>query len=67
MEEEIKNHDSPAGNRRKSSPPDIDKKDGNSHRKRKVLLPPKQGTVSRAVIRKAVRKIIANRLIINET
>ncbi len=67
MEEEIKNHESTAGNRGKYSSPNISKKDGTSHRKRKVLLPPKQGTVSRAVIRKAVRKIIANRLVINET
>lgn len=35
-------------------------------RKRKVLLPPKIGTVSRAVIKKAIRKIIANRPVSNE-
>ncbi len=32
-----------------------------SPRERKVLLPPKQGTVSRAVIRKAIREIIKER------
>jgi hypothetical protein len=32
-----------------------------SRRERKVLLPPKQGTVSRAVIRKAVKAIINKR------
>jgi hypothetical protein len=64
MTKEIKDENSKAGKDRvKSQEPayNTGEKERTSRRQRKVLLPPKQGTVSRAVIRKAVRKIIKER------
>ena len=47
----------------KSQRPDYNagEEEKTSRRERKVLLPPKRGTVSRAVIRKAVKEIIKRR------
>ena len=64
MTKETKDENSNAGkDRLKSQKPTYNtgEQERTSHRERKVLLPPKVGTVSRAVIRKAVRKIIKER------
>jgi hypothetical protein len=64
MTKEIKNENSKADKDRvKSQKPayNAGEEEKTSRRERKVLLPPKRGTVSRAVIRKAVKEIIKRR------
>lgn len=64
MTKEIKDENSNASKDRvKSQEPTYNagEKERTSRRERKVLLPPKVGTVSRAVIRKAVKEIIKRR------
>ena len=38
-----------------------------SHRKRKIIMPIRKGTVSESAIRKAIRKVMANQPVSNET
>ena len=64
MTKETKNEKSKAGSDKvKSQKPvyNAGEEERTSRRERKVLLPPKRGTVSRAVIRKAVDEIIKRR------
>jgi hypothetical protein len=64
MTKETKNEKSKTGSDRVKSQKPVYNAGGEkktSHRERKVLLPPKRGTVSRAVIRKVVREIIKER------
>jgi hypothetical protein len=64
MTKETKNKKSKAGSYKvKSQKPvyNAGEEKRASRRERKVLLPPKRGTVSRAVIRKAVKEIIKER------
>ena len=64
MTKEIKNEKSKAGKDRKKSQKSFynaGEEEKTSRQERKVLLPPKRGTVSRAVIRKAVDEIIKRR------
>ena len=64
MTKETKNEKSKAGSymvKSQKSVYNAGEEERTSRRERKVLLPPKQGTVSRAVIRKAVREIIKER------
>lgn len=64
MTEEIKDENSSSGKDRvKSQKPvyNAGEEERTSRRERKVLLPPKRGTVSRAIIKKAVREVIKER------
>jgi hypothetical protein len=38
-----------------------------SHRKRKIIMPIRKGTVSESAIRKAIRKVMANQPVSNGT
>ena len=48
------------GNSRKAKPK-ADTEKTASHRKRKIVQPPRRGTISRSIIRKVIQEVIAKR------